>query len=204
MDPVTEHYAYAAHSSHVSKNCRGARHAASPRRARVMNVLVKTTLIIGALLLALALYFVVSVIRLGKPAYRVVYERGELEYRQYEPYLVSETVIEQTQDYEAAGNEGFRRLFRYISGANAGQAKIAMTVPVAQTESNKKIAMTVPVQQTQAAEGWRVAFMLPSEYTLETAPQPTDSRVKIRAIPGKLTAVLRYTGRWTERDYSEK
>jgi hypothetical protein len=168
-----------------------------------MSVLLKALLIIGALLLVVVGYAVVSVIRLEKPTYRVVYERGDIEYRQYEPYLVSETVIEQVRDYKAAGNEGFRRLFRYISGANAGQTKIAMTVPVAQTESSQKIAMTAPVQQAEVAEGWRVAFMLPGEYTLESAPQPTDSRVKIRAVPGKLTAVLRYSGRWTESNYTE-
>jgi hypothetical protein len=169
-----------------------------------MSVLIKTALAISALLLAVLVYGVFSVIRLEKPAYRVVHERGGIEYRQYEPYLVSETVIEGARDYKAAGNEGFRRLFRYISGANAGESKIAMTVPVAQTESSQKIAMTAPVQQTEAAEGWRVAFMLPSEYTLETAPQPADSRVKIRAVPARLVAVLRYSGRWTERNYTEK
>jgi hypothetical protein len=156
-----------------------------------MSVLIKAALVIGALLLAAVAFAVFSVIRLEKPAYRVIDERGDIEYRQYEPYLVSETVIEQARDYNTAGTEGFRRLFRYISGANAGQAKISMTVPVAQTESSQKIAMTAPVQQTEAAEGWRVAFMLPSEYTLESAPQP-------------LVAVLRYSGRWTERDYMEK
>lgn len=186
------------------RNCRGARRPAAPLRTRAVSLLIKAALAIGALVLAVAVFAVVSVIRLEKPAYRVVHERGNIEYRQYEPYLVSETVIERARDYKAAGNEGFRRLFRYISGANAGESKIAMTVPVAQTESSQKIAMTAPVQQTEAAEGWRVAFMLPGEYTLETAPQPTDSRVKIRAVPGRLVAVLRYSGRWTERNYIEQ
>ena len=169
-----------------------------------MNILIKTVLVIVALLLAAFAYAVFSVIRLEKPAYQVVYESDDIEYRQYEPYLVSETVIENASNYKAAGNEGFRRLFRYISGGNANQTKVSMTVPVAQTESSEKIAMTVPVQQTEAAEGWTVAFMLPTEYTLETAPQPTDSRVNIRAVPGKLTAVLRYSGRWTESNYDKK
>jgi hypothetical protein len=169
-----------------------------------MSALIKVALFIGALLLVALAYAVFSVIRLEKPTYKVVYTSGDIEYRQYEPYLVSETVIEQAQDYKAAGNEGFRRLFRYISGGNAGQTKVSMTVPVAQTASSQKISMTVPVQTTEAAEGWRVAFMLPSEYTLETAPQPTDDRVKIRAVPGKLTAVLRYSGRWTESNYARK
>ena len=169
-----------------------------------MSLLIKGALIIGALVLAVFAYAVFSVIGLEKPVYTVLYKSGDIEYRQYSPYLVAEAVIEQAKGYKAAGNEGFRRLFRYISGANAGEAKISMTVPVAQTENSQKIAMTAPVQQTEAAEGWGVAFMLPSEYTLETAPQPTDSRISIRAVPGKLTAVLRYSGRWTERNYLEK
>ena len=141
---------------------------------------------------------------LETPDYTVLYKDGGIEYRQYEPYLVSETVIENTGDYNDAGNEGFRRLFRYISGGNERQAKIAMTAPVAQTPSSEKIAMTVPVQQIESAEGWRVAFMMPIEYTLETAPVPTDERVQIRAMPGRLMAVLRYSGRWTEKNFSNK
>jgi hypothetical protein len=169
-----------------------------------VSVLIKGLAIIGVLVLAAVAYAVFSVLSLEKPGYRVVYKSGDIEYRQYEPYLVSETLIEGARDYKAAGNEGFRRLFRYISGANTAQTKISMTVPVAQTESSQKIAMTAPVQQTEAAQGWRVAFMLPTEYTLETAPQPTDERVRVRAIPGRLTAVLRYSGRWTEANYAEK
>lgn len=169
-----------------------------------MSTLLKIALIIGGLVVALAVYVVVSVIRLEKPGYQVVYESDNIEYRQYEPYLVSETLIEETDNYKVAGNEGFRRLFRYISGANSADNKIAMTVPVAQTESSQKIAMTAPVQETKSAAGWTVAFMLPSEYTLETAPQPTDERVKIRAVPGRLTAVLRYSGRWSEITYNAK
>jgi len=138
-----------------------------------------------------------------QPDYTVLYEDGNVEYRQYEPYLVSETIIENTGDYKDAGNEGFRRLFKFITGANQGQAKIAMTVPVAQAPS-EKIAMTVPVQQGESADGWRVSFMLPSEYTLETAPVPTDSRVYVREVPGRLMAVLRFSGRWTDANYEAR
>lgn len=145
---------------------------------------------------------------LEQPDYTVVYKDGDIEYRQYEPYLVSETVIQNTGDYNDAGNEGFRRLFRYITGSNQAQAKIAMTAPVAQTpqaeKTGEKIAMTAPVQQGESAEGWRVAFMLPTEYTLETAPVPTDERVQIKAMPGRLMAVLRYSGRWTESNFEKK
>jgi len=164
---------------------------------------IKAVLIVGAVVFASLVYIGVSFMSLEQPNYSVVFKDGNIEYRQYEPYLVSETVIEQADSYKDAGNEGFRRLFRYITGGNTGNNKIAMTVPVAQTASSEKIAMTAPVQQTESAEGWRVAFMLPSDYTLETAPKPTDNRVTIREVPGRLTAVFRYSGRWTERNYAK-
>jgi len=138
-----------------------------------------------------------------QPSYTVIYTDGEIEYRQYESYLVSETVIENVASYKDAGSEGFRRLFKYITGANQGQAKIAMTSPVAQAPS-EKIAMTVPVQQAESAEGWRVAFMLPTEFTLETAPVPSDARVYVRQVPERLMAVLKFSGRWTEQNYTRK
>lgn len=141
---------------------------------------------------------------LEKPSYTVLWNHGDIEYRQYEPYLVSETVIRNTSDYRDAGNEGFRRLFQYISGANSAQAKIDMTAPVARAPSSEQIAMTAPVQQVESAKGWSVTFMLPTEYTIETAPIPTDDRVRIRTVPGRLMAVLRYSGRWTEKNFVEK
>jgi hypothetical protein len=61
--------------------------------------------------------------------------------------------------------------------------------------------MTVPVRQAAAGNGWRVAFMLPGTYTVDTAPVPGDPRVRVSPAPGKLMAVLRYSGRWTEGNY---
>lgn len=139
-----------------------------------------------------------------EPDYTVIYKDGDVEYREYAPYLVAETVIEDEDGYKDAGNEGFRRLFRYISGNNRSQSEISMTVPVQQTPASEKIAMTVPVQQTDATGGWSLAFTLPSKYTLETAPVPKDSRIQIREVPGRTMAVLRYSGRWTERNFTRK
>ena len=63
--------------------------------------------------------------------------------------------------------------------------------------------MTAPVQQRRDAAGvFRVGFIVPSQYTLETVPRPTDPRVSIRSVPGGLVASWRYSGRWTEANFA--
>lgn len=137
---------------------------------------------------------------LEKPEYKVLYQEGKLEYRLYQPYIVAETEVVGEESYKAASNEGFMRLFRYISGGNIDQASIAMTAPVQRHRVSEEIAMTTPVQRLPTAQGWKVAFMLPSQYALDDAPVPVDPRVVIRPMPERLMAVLRYSGRWTERN----
>lgn len=137
---------------------------------------------------------------LEKPEFEVLYEDGNIEYRLYKPYLVAETVVADASDRNEAANEGFMRLFNYITGANTRQAKIDMTAPVQQARSGEDIAMTAPVQQVSSDEGWRIAFMLPGKFSLNDAPVPTDERVKINSVPGRVMAVIRYSGRWTTKN----
>ncbi len=44
---------------------------------------------------------------------------------------------------------------------------------------------------------------MPSEYTLETLPEPLDPQVKLKEVPGGRFAVIRYSGTWSERSYKE-
>jgi hypothetical protein len=140
-----------------------------------------------------------------KPKYTVVQQVEGLEVRQYAPYLVAETEV--TGSREEAGNEGFRRLGGYIFGKNRGERKIAMTAPVAQQEG-AKIAMTAPVAQQERPDRgpstWVIQFMMPSELTLATLPEPLDPAVRFREIPGGKFAVLAYSGSWSEERYLEK
>lgn len=143
-----------------------------------------------------------------EPSYRVIEQDGAFELREYAPYLVAETRVE--ADFESAGNVAFQRLFRYISGDNTARQKIAMTAPVTQSRDEargdvrgEKIAMTAPVEQQPAGSGYRVAFIVPAKYTLETAPQPSDPTIKIRAVPKRFVAVWRYSGRWTTANYQQ-
>jgi hypothetical protein len=139
-----------------------------------------------------------------EPAYRLNESDGSFELRQYAPQVVAETRAE--GGFESAGNVAFGRLFRYISGNNVAQQKIAMTAPVTQSGDaprGEKIAMTAPVSQVADGKAFRVAFVLPEEYSLETAPRPLDPTVQVSEVPARLVAVWRYSGRWTEANYAD-
>ena len=136
-----------------------------------------------------------------EPAYEVVSSHGEVEIRRYEPMILAETRVD--SQFEEAGNEAFRRLFGYISGNNTTRSKIAMTAPVVQEATSQKIAMTAPVVQEADASGWRVAFVVPSEFSWDTTAQPTDSRVELRLVPERTMAVLRFSGTWGEARFAE-
>jgi hypothetical protein len=142
-------------------------------------------------------------IAIESPEYTVIYKDDVVEYRQYEPYIVAETFVENSSSYRKASNEGFMRLFRYITGNNSSQSNIEMTAPVQLSATSEEIAMTAPVQRVETPEGWSIAFMLPREFTIKTAPLPSDERIALRRIEGQLKAVVRYSGRWTERNYDK-
>jgi hypothetical protein len=136
---------------------------------------------------------------IDEPRYTVVRTYEDFEVRQYEPYLVAETVVR--ANAEEAGNQGFRILAGYIFGQNKGARKIEMTAPVAQTPI--KIAMTAPVAQSASPGGYVIQFSMPPEWTLDTLPEPTDSRVRLRAVAARKTAVIGYSGTWSQSNYEE-
>ena len=136
-----------------------------------------------------------------RPKYTILEKDRNFELRQYEPYIVAETFV--AGNFENIGNEGFKRLAGYIFGKNRQKQKISMTAPVSQEARSEKIAMTAPVSQ-EAVEGqWRVTFMMPSKYSLETLPEPLDSRVKLKEEPGRLMAVWKYSGSWSQQSYEK-
>lgn len=137
-----------------------------------------------------------------KAKYTVLKREGKFELRQYEPYLVAETIVE--GDFDEVGNEGFRRLFDYISGKNRKKQSISMTAPVSQEAESEKISMTAPVNQVRVGEKYRITFVMPAKYTMDTLPEPLDTRVKLRQVPGQLIAAFRYSGTWGRDRYEEK
>ena len=72
---------------------------------------------------------------------------------------------------------------------------------VSRDGSSTKIAMTTPVTQVQAEERFVVRFMMPSEFSAESLPTPSDDRVIIEEVGERRLAALRYSGRWTKNSF---
>ena len=110
--------------------------------------------------------------------YEVVRENKEYEIRKYSDRLVIET--------NSMDGNGFRKLFNYISGNN---------------EENKEIKMTVPVTQEIKNGNLTMQFYLPIKFNKDNAPKHTNSDIKILTIEGGYYAVIKYSGRSTDKNF---
>ncbi|MGY6215253.1 SOUL family heme-binding protein [Methylolobus aquaticus] len=61
-----------------------------------------------------------------------------------------------------------------------------------------------PIRPRVDAPGsYTFTFTMPSGYTLETLPRPTDSRVRLRRIDARVMAARTFSGTWSEARYRE-
>ncbi len=142
-----------------------------------------------------------SAVAIEEASYTVIEQNGDVELRRYAPHIVAETTVEGA--FDQVGSEGFRRLAGYINGENRTKQPIAMTAPVSQETQSEKIAMTAPVGQEKSGDRWRITFVMPSKYALDTLPEPIDSRIELKQEPGRLMAAVRYSGTWSRKGYEE-
>jgi effector-binding domain-containing protein len=131
--------------------------------------------------------------------YTVIKSDDIFELREYAPQILAEIIVDGNR--EDAGNKAFRPLFRYISGDNRSRGTIAMTAPVSQEKKGEKISMTAPVSQQSVQGKWAVSFTMPASYTMDTLPAPDDSNIKLRQVPARRVAAVRYSGFWSEEKY---
>ena len=110
--------------------------------------------------------------------YEVVKENREYEIRKYSDRLVIET--------NSLEGNGFRKLFNYISGNN---------------EKNQEIKMTVPVTQEIKNGNMTMQFYLPLKFNKDNAPKPSNSDIKILTIEGGYYAVIKYSGRSSDKNF---
>jgi hypothetical protein len=127
----------------------------------------------------------------ASPKYTVLEQREGYEVRQYDGYLLAETEV--SGPYKESLNQGFRILFKFITGENEGKVSIEMTAPVLQEAKpgSEKIEMTAPVL-TESREGRNViAFLMPAKYTPRKVAVLTYSWYATEERVGKETDRLR-------------
>ena len=123
-----------------------------------------------------------------EPSHRVILVDGDIQVREYGTYVVAQTVVNDA--YRTATNEGFRRLFAYLSGANRGSSRIDMTAPVLVSPRAPEAMLAFD----SGVDGWTTAFILPEGASAATAPQPQDVRVMLRDAPARRVAAIRFPG----------
>ena len=128
---------------------------------------------------------------LEEPNYKIIKSNENYEIRKYSDRLAVEVEF-------SSESSGFRYLFNYISGENTTSEKVNMTVPVTQST---KIDMTAPVTQSNKDGKMLMQFYLPSKFSIDNAPIPTNKRVKLVTIEGGYYAVLKYSGRNSDKNY---
>ena len=173
---------------------------------KILKYTILTSLLIGFCMLIPIGCMVVGIRTVEEAGYTLIEKDNKIEIREYDELVAVATWVD--EDFKTSGNTAFRRLFNYISGNNKAKDKIAMTAPVitnqSKTKDGEKIAMTAPVISHQSEKGWRFMFVLPASYTLETAPEPLDERVKLIKVPQRKMAVIRFSGSWNHDKSKEK
>lgn len=117
-----------------------------------------------------------------------------IEVRNYESMILVSTSMSGD-----SGNSAFRKLFKYISGANEGQSNIAMTAPVFMDEKNTpqkgaEISMTSPVFMDESADTPLMSFVMPKDFTLASTPKPTNPEVKVTEVTNYKVAAIQFNG----------
>jgi len=142
-----------------------------------------------AIIAAASLGWIMSQVEQAK--YMVLEFHNNFEIRDYEPMIVAE--VDVTGKREDAIKQGFRIIADYIFGDNTPTEKVAMAAPVTQTKSDK-IAMTAPVIQQGDGTSWKIRFVMPAAYQIDTLPKPNNDAVKLKEFQGRRFSVIRFSG----------
>lgn len=119
-------------------------------------------------------------IRLSEePEYHVIRQSGDFEIRHYTTQTRVEVTLSHMK-FDSFRRTAFNKLASYIFGGN---------------KQNKKISMTAPVLQNFSKPGSRtMSFILPSEYSLQSAPKSSDKDIKIIEVKAQDVVVISYSG----------
>ena len=130
-----------------------------------------------------------------EPKFDVIEKVEAFELRAYKPLIVAEVLVD--GDMKQASSKGFKLIADYIFGNNKSKAG-------AKIGDIEKISMTAPVAMQKDASKWRVNFVMPSQYRLETLPTPNNPQVNLHEAAAKKFAVVRFSGLVGEEKMASK
>jgi DNA gyrase inhibitor GyrI len=151
------------------------------------DVKMKIAVVISAILLVLIAVFVLKFSRFGveTPEYNVIEKDGAFEIRDYPSMMIVSTSMENPNFEDGTS---FMRLFRYISGENESEQKIAMTTPV----------ITSKEEGTQ-----QMSFIVPREIAQNGVPKARSEQVEVDTLEAGRFAVYRFSGDWDVNRFEE-
>lgn len=152
---------------------------------------MKALIVILVLIIVLAALSGNIMSNVEQPDYKLLTSKGEIEIRDYAPLILAE--VEVSGERKQAINEGFKILANYIFGNNTSSKKMEMTAPVT-NELSEKMSMTAPVIQEPYMGKWKIRFVMPKKYNLETLPKPNSKEVVLIPLPARRFAAIRFSG----------
>jgi len=127
-------------------------------------------------------------------------QETQIEVREYPDMILASTSM-RGGDRDGA----FKRLFGYISGENVNAEDIDMTAPVIMDDAKSvEIAMTAPVfMDAEKQAEPMMSFVLPEDFTAETAPIPTNSNVMVHKVTDYTVAAITFSGKLSDDNINE-
>ncbi len=121
-----------------------------------------------------------------RPSFELLSQEDGFQIRRYPSLIVAETSMPPPDSDGDRDSSPFMTLAGFI-GVLSTPANHAPG-----TEEPVPIAMTAPV--LSPGDSTKMSFVMPSEFTMETMPMPTDSAVTVSELPPTVYAVATFSG----------
>lgn len=118
--------------------------------------------------------------------YEMIKKQDAFEVRHYERLIL---VTTQAPDGMDDQKSPFYKLFNYISGENTKEQKISMTAPVFMDQIDNTMET--------------MSFVLPADFTIETAPIPQDPSVQLEEITDYTVATVTFSGLLSQKNIAK-
>lgn len=113
------------------------------------------------------------------PSYQIIKKDGEFEVRHYPKQLIAKITLH-GMSYDYFRENAFKKLAAYIFEGHKNEEQVPMTSPVLQHED--------------PSGAWSMSFIMPPQYTLQTAPKPKNPEIVLEEVEPYDAAAVSYAG----------